>query len=405
MPGEDLQSWSTTAASNASADSSINWAEGMARASVNDSSRSEMAAHAKDRNLKNGSITTTGSANAQAFVSGVGYSAVPTGLRVMLKVGAGLTNTGSLTLNMDGIGPTFVTDQYDNQLLAGMWQGGNYVELLYDGNHWRLMFLPSAGFVQVSPQSGRLQAFSATAMTFIPYNGDKIKINGGLYSIPNAGVSCGNSGVIVNGVAGQNLAANTVYLVGLTVSGSSLVPWYSTTLSHGPSQTTGNVGIEVPGATNNAVTIIGMCRTDGSSQFQDTATARHILSWFNRFKKTCTNQVSFTTTSAYPTAQGTQVTFLGWFGDAVTINIIGAQIACLSGPAQTFSLGASMNAVNVAQPSMIYLATTGINGSCVSLGQFGCNDGLNTATFVTGTTGGSNFSAYVFIYADLWGLG
>jgi hypothetical protein len=31
MPGENIQDWSPTATSNATADSSINWAEGMAR--------------------------------------------------------------------------------------------------------------------------------------------------------------------------------------------------------------------------------------------------------------------------------------------------------------------------------------------------------------------------------------
>ena len=82
MPGEDIQSWSVTAANNGNSDISIIWSEGQTRASVNNSSRSEMAAIAKDRNLKNGSITTGGTANAQTFTSGVGYSsAIPTGLR------------------------------------------------------------------------------------------------------------------------------------------------------------------------------------------------------------------------------------------------------------------------------------------------------------------------------------
>src|SRR6476659_5140113 len=101
-PGEDYQSWSVTAANNGAADPLINWVEHQTRESVNNSSRGEMAAHAKNRNLLNGSIVTTGTANAQQFLSGVGDSAVPTGLRATLKVGAGLTSTASITLNMDG---------------------------------------------------------------------------------------------------------------------------------------------------------------------------------------------------------------------------------------------------------------------------------------------------------------
>src|SRR5262245_24121946 len=98
MPGENLMDWSVTAANNGTADSLIAWPEHQARASVNDSARSMMAAHAKSRDLNNGSITTSGAANAQTFTSGIGYTGVvPTGLRVLLKIG--FTNTDAATLN------------------------------------------------------------------------------------------------------------------------------------------------------------------------------------------------------------------------------------------------------------------------------------------------------------------
>src|SRR6516225_2314610 len=119
MAGEDYQSWSVTAADNANADSAINWAEGQPRASVNNSSRSQMAAHAKNRNLLNGSIVTTGSPNAHAFISGVSYTAMPAMLVVKLKVGASLTNTGSATLNMDGLGDFLIKDDKGKNLLGG----------------------------------------------------------------------------------------------------------------------------------------------------------------------------------------------------------------------------------------------------------------------------------------------
>src|SRR5262245_14669003 len=107
-PGEDYQAWSVTAGANGTADPLIDWHEGQARASVNNSARGMMAAHAKNRNLLNGSIVTTGTANAQAFVSGLTYTSIPTGLTVRLKIGSGLTNTGSTTLNMDGLGGTLI---------------------------------------------------------------------------------------------------------------------------------------------------------------------------------------------------------------------------------------------------------------------------------------------------------
>ena len=137
MPGEDYQSWSTTAADNASADSAINWAEGQARASVNNSSRSLMAAHAKNRNLLNGSIITGGTASAQTFTSGVGYTTIPTGLQVLVKIGPTLTSVVGTptTLNMDGIGAVNIKNQRDENVEKGL-VAGTYAHFLYNGTNW-----------------------------------------------------------------------------------------------------------------------------------------------------------------------------------------------------------------------------------------------------------------------------
>jgi hypothetical protein len=134
MPGENVADWSTTAANNATADSSINWAEGQARASVNNSARSMMAAIAKMRNLENYSITTGGSANAQTFTSGVSYTSVPTGLRANLTVG--FTNTASMTLNMDGIGAVTVHDVNGNTLKGWEFFATGRADVYYNGTNW-----------------------------------------------------------------------------------------------------------------------------------------------------------------------------------------------------------------------------------------------------------------------------
>jgi len=137
MPGENVQDWSVTAVNNGTADSLINWAEGMPRASVNNSARSMMAASAKDRNLKNGSIITTGTANAQAFTSGIGYSSVPTGLVVRLKIS--VTNTGAATLNMDAIGAVTIKDMRGLDLVPGALFAGAYADFVYNGTNWILV--------------------------------------------------------------------------------------------------------------------------------------------------------------------------------------------------------------------------------------------------------------------------
>jgi len=328
MPAEDIQSWSTTAATNATADTGINWAEGQPRASVNNSARSMMAAHAKERNLQNGSIVTGGTANAQTFTSGVTYTSVPTGLWVRLKVG--FTNTGAATLNMDGIGAVAIKDQFGADLGAGALITGQYVELLYNGTNWILLLLQSA--VIAAPQCGRLDYVSATALSFKPYNGDRIKINGVIYAIPSAGIAgLANTGVVVNSTPGQNLAANTLYYVYAIIVGGVITGNF-TTAGHVTSTTPGNVGVEVvTGAGGDTNTLIGMIFANASAQFQDANQFRWVISWFNRRRIAgngpSTAGVTTTSTTPVELAPSARVNFLVWAGEAVGVSLVGTSQA------------------------------------------------------------------------------
>ena len=321
MATEDLQSWSVTAGSNANADAGINWAEGQARASVNNSARSMMAAHAKDRNLRNGSITTAGTANVQTFTSGVGYTlTVPTGLMVKLKVGVGLNNTSALTLNMDGIGAVTVKDMAGRDVTGGAFIAGRYVDLIYNGTNW-ILLLPNNAVGGV-PHCGRLEAVSSTLLSFKPFNGDLIKINGQIYNIPAAGiVGMANTGVFVNGVAGQNLAASSLYYVYCFDNAGVLTGDFSLT-SHGPSVTAGNVGTEVKSA-DDTRTLIGMVFTGAGAVFSNTFASRNVASWFNRrrvaFNGASTAGASSAGASIAEISGGSRAAFLTWALEAVEV--------------------------------------------------------------------------------------
>ena len=187
MPGENIQDWSTTAASNATADASIGWAEGQARASVNDSARSMMAAVAKWRNLLNGSISTGGSVNAQTFTSGVSYTgAPPTGLLVRLKIGVALTNTATTTLNMDSIGAVTILDEAGAALVAGALRAGAYATFIYNGTNWILLNLAQGALAVTGNATigGTLAVTGATTLSS---------------TLSAAGAAVFNSTVAVNG--------------------------------------------------------------------------------------------------------------------------------------------------------------------------------------------------------------
>lgn len=93
--------WSTTAASNATADPSINWQENMAPSAVNDSARAMMAAIAAWRNDISGTNTTGGTASAYTLTTSEGVSTTPSNGQ-MISFIAHAGNNASATLQVDG---------------------------------------------------------------------------------------------------------------------------------------------------------------------------------------------------------------------------------------------------------------------------------------------------------------
>lgn len=94
--------WSQTAGSNATADPSINWAEGMAPSGVNDSARQMMAALAKYRDDISGSLTTGGTSTAYTLATNqpIGSGTPADGQQIAFTPNA--TNGSGVTLAVDG---------------------------------------------------------------------------------------------------------------------------------------------------------------------------------------------------------------------------------------------------------------------------------------------------------------
>lgn len=103
MP-QGLYNWSRTAATNASADSSINWSEGQPPSSVNDSARAMMARIAEWRDDMAGNGVTSGTSSAYTFTSKQSFlnTTLMTGAEITILPHA--TNVAGATLNVDGLG-------------------------------------------------------------------------------------------------------------------------------------------------------------------------------------------------------------------------------------------------------------------------------------------------------------
>jgi hypothetical protein len=98
-----LQSWSKTAADNATADSNVNFAEGMAPSAVNNSARALMSSVAMYRDDTAGTLTTGGTSTAFTVTSNQVFGSLTEldGNELTVKFNA--TNGASPTLAVDGL--------------------------------------------------------------------------------------------------------------------------------------------------------------------------------------------------------------------------------------------------------------------------------------------------------------
>lgn len=97
-------SWSQTSSSNATADSTINWAEGQSPSSVNDSARAMMSALAKYRDDISGAIVTAGTSTAYTVTSNSGFDTLAHLGNQVIAFSPHVINGATVTLNVDSLG-------------------------------------------------------------------------------------------------------------------------------------------------------------------------------------------------------------------------------------------------------------------------------------------------------------
>jgi microcystin-dependent protein len=157
--------WSRTASSNATADGSINWAEGQAPSTVNDSARAMMAAAAKYRDDVSGAIVTTGGFAAFAVASYQAFDTLAHMDGAMIAFTPHVTNTaGPVTLNVDGLGakPLRLSPSGVELPAGTLVQGTPYVATYYNATaEWILQGL--AGNPYNIPLGGMIEFTGTTA--------------------------------------------------------------------------------------------------------------------------------------------------------------------------------------------------------------------------------------------------
>lgn len=174
---------------------------------------------------------------------------------------------------------------------------------------------------------GRFQIVSATQVQFAPFNGDLIKINGVVYSIPNGTILANNTSTFINGVLG-NLAAQSLYYVYCFNNSGTLALDFSSSPVPTTSGTPGNVGVQIKSG-DDTRSLVGMVYTNASSQFQDATTFRGVLSWFNRVNKVaeaaCGNNTTSSVNATYVQMGSANAIVCSW-GEEILIGSMWGQV-------------------------------------------------------------------------------
>src|SRR6188768_4255020 len=126
--------WSRTAASNSSADSNVNWAEGQAPSSVNDSARAMMASLAGYRDDIAGAIVTGGTSTAYTVTSYQVFDTLAHMSGQTIAFTPHATNGATVTLNVDGLGAKPLRSAPSAELPAGVLVQGTPYAALYNSS-------------------------------------------------------------------------------------------------------------------------------------------------------------------------------------------------------------------------------------------------------------------------------
>lgn len=125
-----MYKWSQTAASNSNADPSINWAEGQAPSSVNDSARALMAAVAKYRDDVSGALNTTGILTAYAVATSEVYASLLDGINVTCRMH--VASGAAPTLAVDGLAAKAIRIATSTAIPTGAMAIGSLQKFVYD---------------------------------------------------------------------------------------------------------------------------------------------------------------------------------------------------------------------------------------------------------------------------------
>ncbi|TFV66458.1 tail fiber protein [Bradyrhizobium frederickii] len=154
--------WSQTPATNANVDSTVNYQEGQAPSSLNDSARAAMAALAKYRDDTAGAITTAGSSTAYTVASYQVFNSLSSLNGKVVAFTPHATNGATVTLNVDGLGAKPLRPAPNVELQTGVLVQGTPYAALYNSSD-AAFYLLGVGTNPGLPLGSSIDYWGATA--------------------------------------------------------------------------------------------------------------------------------------------------------------------------------------------------------------------------------------------------
>jgi len=134
MASSGFYTWSQTFGNNASADNSINWAEGMPPSAVNDSARAMMGVLAKNRDDISGAIVTSGTSTAYTVSSNTVFPDLASLANQVIAFTPHTTNADTVTLSVDGLTAKPLRRSPNEEVVAGTLVQGTPYTAIYNSS-------------------------------------------------------------------------------------------------------------------------------------------------------------------------------------------------------------------------------------------------------------------------------
>ncbi len=218
--------WSTTVATNATADSTIASSDSQSPDTLDNDVRNIMASRARARLDQGGGLAAGGTANALTVTTNQVLSSghVAAGQRLLIRATAANTST-TVTFAPDGLTAANIKRADGSALAVGSIANGMYLDLVYNGgsSEWRAANIPpipvgaSLGSALASfsaHKNGSAQTISTGVTTKVTF-GTELWDTGSFFAsnrwTPPAGTALLSAGLEILIVAGQTVAVMYLY--------------------------------------------------------------------------------------------------------------------------------------------------------------------------------------------------